>query len=85
MADSSHTRQKNETVTSKNSSTTTTPGVVSAANAADETPSLAFRDSKGILSLLMMVILGLIGLVAFASRLFAVIRFESIIHEFDPW
>ena len=21
----------------------------------------------------------------FASRLFAVIRFESIIHEFDPW
>uniref|UniRef100_H2ZLL2 Dolichyl-diphosphooligosaccharide--protein glycosyltransferase subunit STT3B n=1 Tax=Ciona savignyi TaxID=51511 RepID=H2ZLL2_CIOSA len=24
-------------------------------------------------------------LIAFASRLFAVIRFESIIHEFDPW
>lgn len=30
-------------------------------------------------------LLALIGLVAFSSRLFSVIRFESIIHEFDPW
>lgn len=26
-----------------------------------------------------------IALVAFATRLFSVIRFESVIHEFDPW
>ena len=39
----------------------------------------------GAQSLLSIVILGLACAVAFASRLFAVIRFESIIHEFDPW
>ncbi|XP_033732994.1 dolichyl-diphosphooligosaccharide--protein glycosyltransferase subunit STT3B-like [Pecten maximus] len=36
-------------------------------------------------SLLTIVILSLAWLVGFSSRLFAVIRFESIIHEFDPW
>ncbi|KAI6173511.1 Dolichyl-diphosphooligosaccharide--protein glycotransferase [Aphelenchoides besseyi] len=36
-------------------------------------------------SLLTFAILGLSSMVAFALRLFAVIRFESIIHEFDPW
>ncbi|MEQ2175745.1 hypothetical protein GOODEAATRI_020923, partial [Goodea atripinnis] len=30
-------------------------------------------------------ILFLACLAGFSSRLFAVIRFESIIHEFDPW
>lgn len=39
----------------------------------------------GAQSLLSIIILGLACTVAFASRLFAVIRFESIIHEFDPW
>lgn len=43
------------------------------------------RGAKGALSLLAVVILGAAYLVAFCSRLFAVIRFESIIHEFDPW
>ncbi|VDK85052.1 unnamed protein product [Litomosoides sigmodontis] len=42
-------------------------------------------NSLGITSLLTFVILVLAWLVGFASRLFAVIRFESIIHEFDPW
>lgn len=36
-------------------------------------------------NLLKLVILTLIALVALGSRLFSVIRFESIIHEFDPW
>ncbi|KAJ8306809.1 hypothetical protein KUTeg_014893 [Tegillarca granosa] len=36
-------------------------------------------------SLLTFVILSLAWLVGFSARLFAVIRFESIIHEFDPW
>lgn len=36
-------------------------------------------------SLLTFFILSLAWLVGFSSRLFAVIRFESIIHEFDPW
>ncbi|KAL4228662.1 Dolichyl-diphosphooligosaccharide--protein glycosyltransferase subunit stt3b [Mactra antiquata] len=36
-------------------------------------------------SLISFVTLSLAWLVGFSSRLFAVIRFESIIHEFDPW
>ena len=36
-------------------------------------------------SLLTFTVLSLAWLVGFSSRLFAVIRFESIIHEFDPW
>ncbi|KAJ1964137.1 oligosaccharyl transferase stt3 subunit [Dipsacomyces acuminosporus] len=36
-------------------------------------------------SLLRIVILGLISIVAVGSRLYSVIRFESVIHEFDPW
>lgn len=43
------------------------------------------RGARGALSLLAVVILAAAYLVAFCSRLFAVIRFESIIHEFDPW
>lgn len=40
---------------------------------------------EGARSLLVVTVLGLACVVAFSSRLFAVIRFESIIHEFDPW
>ncbi|KAI9482418.1 oligosaccharyl transferase stt3 subunit [Coemansia sp. RSA 989] len=36
-------------------------------------------------SLLRLAILGLISAVAVGSRLYSVIRFESVIHEFDPW
>ncbi|KAI1166455.1 STT3 subunit of Oligosaccharyl transferase [Nemania serpens] len=36
-------------------------------------------------TLLKVIILGIIAAAAVASRLFSVIRFESIIHEFDPW
>jgi dolichyl-diphosphooligosaccharide--protein glycosyltransferase len=35
--------------------------------------------------LLKRSILGLIALAAFSSRLFSIVRYESIIHEFDPW
>ena len=42
-------------------------------------------STLGATSLLTFVILSLCWLVGFASRLFAIIRFESIIHEFDPW
>ena len=42
-------------------------------------------NAVGYKSLLTFTVLALAWLVGFASRLFAVIRFESIIHEFDPW
>ncbi len=38
-----------------------------------------------LLLLLKLIIFPLIASVSIASRLFSVIRFESIIHEFDPW
>ena len=40
---------------------------------------------EGTKTLLKLAIFVFIFVVAFSSRLFAVIRFESIIHEFDPW
>ncbi|KAI7154187.1 Dolichyl-diphosphooligosaccharide--protein glycosyltransferase subunit [Hortaea werneckii] len=40
------------------------------------------RNTRGLLRL---IILCTIAAAAVASRLFSVIRFESIIHEFDPW
>ncbi|KAJ3515218.1 hypothetical protein NLJ89_g1889 [Agrocybe chaxingu] len=40
---------------------------------------------KNTASLLRIVALSLISGAAIASRLFAVVNFESIIHEFDPW
>lgn len=39
----------------------------------------------GAQSLITVVVLCLCCIASFSSRLFAVIRFESIIHEFDPW
>lgn len=36
-------------------------------------------------SLLKIIILVSIAATAISSRLFSVIRYESIIHEFDPW
>lgn len=39
----------------------------------------------GCQSLLSFTILLLACVCGFSSRLFAVIRFESLIHEFDPW
>jgi dolichyl-diphosphooligosaccharide--protein glycosyltransferase len=36
-------------------------------------------------TLLRVTILILIAAAAVSARLFSVIRFESIIHEFDPW
>lgn len=43
------------------------------------------RKTAGYSSLITFVILLIAWISGFSSRLFAVIRFESIIHEFDPW
>lgn len=43
------------------------------------------NSKTGISSLIIFVVLLLAWIAGFSSRLFAVIRFESIIHEFDPW
>ncbi|RPB15882.1 STT3 subunit of Oligosaccharyl transferase [Morchella conica CCBAS932] len=43
------------------------------------------ESTRNIRQLLKVVILFTIAGAAVSSRLFSVIRFESIIHEFDPW
>ncbi|OJD24702.1 hypothetical protein ACJ73_03932 [Blastomyces percursus] len=43
---------------------------------------VASSNSRGLLRVTILV---LIAAAAVSSRLFSVIRFESIIHEFDPW
>lgn len=43
------------------------------------------RKTAGWSSLITFAVLLLAWISGFSSRLFAVIRFESIIHEFDPW
>ena len=48
-------------------------------------PFLQGSTGKNTRSLLKIIILCTIAAAAVASRLFSVIRFESIIHEFDPW
>ena len=45
----------------------------------------ALANRGGWKSLIVFVVLALAWLAGFSARLFAVIRFESIIHEFDPW
>uniref|UniRef100_A0A4W5LHZ8 Uncharacterized protein n=1 Tax=Hucho hucho TaxID=62062 RepID=A0A4W5LHZ8_9TELE len=47
--------------------------------------STGITHPAGWQSLLSFTILFLAWLAGFSARLFAVIRFESIIHEFDPW
>ncbi|KAA1470142.1 Oligosaccharyl transferase STT3 subunit [Dentipellis sp. KUC8613] len=48
-------------------------------------PNLAPATVTNTASLVRIVAFALISGAAIASRLFAVINFESIIHEFDPW
>ncbi|KAI9681220.1 MAG: oligosaccharyl transferase stt3 subunit [Caeruleum heppii] len=48
-------------------------------------PFLRGSTGENTRSLLKIIILCTIAAAAIASRLFSVIRFESIIHEFDPW
>ena len=50
-----------------------------------DTGTVAGMSRLGVSSLLTLVVLLGVSLLGFFSRLFAVIRFESIIHEFDPW
>ncbi|OCF43697.1 dolichyl-diphosphooligosaccharide-protein glycosyltransferase [Kwoniella heveanensis CBS 569] len=68
-------------------------GIEDAPAAATKSRKLAYPLPAGISpttinntqSLLRFIILALICGAAIGSRLFAVIRFESVIHEFDPW
>ncbi|KAK5941337.1 oligosaccharyl transferase stt3 subunit [Knufia obscura] len=53
--------------------------------ATTDSPYMKGSTSKNTRGLLRIVILCTIAAAAVTARLFSVIRFESIIHEFDPW
>ncbi|CAM6128629.1 unnamed protein product [Calypogeia fissa] len=59
--------------------------VSSAADAAAAAPSESRRAPGPWASILAFAILILIGILAFSIRLFSVIKYESVIHEFDPY
>ncbi|KAF7285023.1 hypothetical protein GWI33_012337 [Rhynchophorus ferrugineus] len=46
---------------------------------------VSFQDLKKQETLLTISILSLAAILSFATRLFSVLRFESVIHEFDPY
>ncbi|KAG0044173.1 oligosaccharyl transferase stt3 subunit [Gryganskiella cystojenkinii] len=46
---------------------------------------MSVESTSTVARILKPTILILIAVVAIASRLFSIIRFESVIHEFDPW
>lgn len=50
-----------------------------------EQDSNGLFNPTGVKTLLIVVALSCIYITGFMSRLFSVIRYESIIHEFDPW
>ena len=45
----------------------------------------ALVNVTGVKTLLLVTALACVCLTGFMTRLFSVIRYESIIHEFDPW
>lgn len=46
---------------------------------------IPLKDLSGLPQVLKFGILAAICLLAFGIRLFAVVRYESVIHEFDPY
>ncbi len=63
----------------------TSPSGTGSSSKSSPSAATAFFNPAGSKSLIVFVVLALAWVVGFSSRLFAVIRFESIIHEFDPW
>ncbi|CAD6231946.1 GSCOCG00001667001-RA-CDS [Cotesia congregata] len=57
----------------------------SSSSSSKQMKSSTITNAAGLSSLITFTILLLAWISGFASRLFAIIRFESIIHEFDPW
>ena len=51
----------------------------------DESIKASFDVAKKMSPVFKISILALICVLAFMVRVFSVIRFESVIHEFDPW
>jgi dolichyl-diphosphooligosaccharide--protein glycosyltransferase len=44
-----------------------------------------FKSAREASTVLTIIIILMIMILAFLVRIFSVIRYESVIHEFDPW
>lgn len=51
----------------------------------DSTFTTIFRQLRKLSPIMQMIIMSLIFVLAFLVRVFSVIKYESVIHEFDPW
>lgn len=47
--------------------------------------TLFLRQLRTIGPIIQLLIMGLVFVLAFCVRVFSVIKYESVIHEFDPW
>lgn len=47
--------------------------------------TLLLRQLRMIGPIIQLLIIGLVFVLAFFVRVFSVIKYESVIHEFDPW
>ncbi|CAF0776707.1 unnamed protein product [Adineta steineri] len=54
-------------------------------NSSEYITNSSSSSSAGLKSLITVIILICVCISGFISRLFSIIRFESVIHEFDPW
>lgn len=87
------TSTSSSSVTTESAATSTTSPTASHSNGSSKKNSTSgSSDSQNILfnptgvkTLLVVAALACVWITAFMSRLFSVIRYESIIHEFDPW
>ena len=59
--------------------------LVTRPNSAKQTLRTGLNYLNANKSALRATILFLIALMGFGQRLFSIVRYESIIHEFDPW
>ena len=82
--DASNNHSNNENAELKTNSTPSSPSLASNNNQR-QTEKTGLWNPTAIKTLLIVSSLACVCITGFMTRLFSVIRYESIIHEFDPW
>ena len=84
-ASSSATPATSETSNENNSNLKTSNTNSSHQSKHSKAINTSLFNPTGVKTLLVFASLACVYITGFMSRLFSVIRYESIIHEFDPW
>lgn len=82
--DASNNHSNNENAELKTNSSPSSPSLASNNNQR-QTEKTGLWNPTAIKTLLIVSSLACVCITGFMTRLFSVIRYESIIHEFDPW